>query len=653
MASKDEIYNAIRVSYQNGNTENVKRLAAYLQTMDSEPSQPKKVDSEGAVKKQVLDNAPVAMGITPAMASGFLRGARDVVDTGADYLSRGYDALTGAQENVRVKDMNAKAKEDYTQQYGDNSAASVARVGGNIAATLPATGLLGGVAKLAGATKLGNAIASGGMTTGGQAAGLSAKAADLLTRTAGGAINGGVSAGMVNPDDAVGGAVVGAAMPGAIGALGAGAKIIGNSGAAIRDLVTNKGQQKIALNALARFADNPNMLDQAASQITETGAKPTLAEINKDAGIATLQRSLSQLDPNISARFAERAGENNAARIKVLQDIAQNDAARTQAEFTRAEEAKPFYEQAKNAVYNVDESLKGLLDRPAFKEAMKRAKTLAENSGREFSFTTPAKISGEGATKKGAAKISGQSLQDLKMAMDEMLSDPQSGFSGKAGNVLRDNRAALIDWMEGVNNAFKDGRETYAELTKPLNQMDVGQRLLDKTTSAIRDMGGNQRLQANAFSKALNDEQGLVRKATDFKGVNALADVMTPQQIAALNSIRSELELSANLSNAANGAGSQTAKSLASQNLLRSLGLPDYAANNALTETLMRPFQFAAKSSEPRIREQLAEFLLNPDALKAAKESIAKQKPNALARLIQGSNNPLLYQAAPQMMVNR
>ena len=62
------------------------------------------------------------------------------------------------------------------------------------------------------------AIQSGGMT---------APGANLLTRTAGGAITGGVTAAAVNPEDAVAGAVAGGAMPGAVRALGAVGSAVG------------------------------------------------------------------------------------------------------------------------------------------------------------------------------------------------------------------------------------------------------------------------------------------------------------------------------------------------------------------------------------------------------------------------------------------
>lgn len=414
---------------------------------------------------------------------------------------------------------------------------------------------------------------------------------------------------------------------------------------------TESGQQRIAGRVLQEFSEDPAALRAASSGRTSTGAMPTLAEATRDRGVATLERAIGQQDPRAASAFAQRAAENNAARVGVIQGIAGDEGKRAAAEAARSKVAGEMYDAATNASYTVDSKLADLLKRPAIQQAMQRAKTLAENQGRQFAFdvTPSTPFAGAGGLSGGSSKqITGQGLQDLKMALDDMLSDPASGFAGKAGSTVKALRGQIVDWMESANPAFKEARTAYAAASKPINQMDVGQRLLDKTTGAIRDLGGNQRLQANAFARALNDEQGLVRNATGFRGVNALDDVMTPQQINQLNAVRNELELVANLAQAANGPGSQTAKSLASQNLLRQiagpLGVPQSWSESALLETLLRPVQFGMKAAEPRIQNKLTEILLDPsmarNALQAAQPA---QLSPAVQRLL-----PYLQQAAQQ-----
>lgn len=139
-----------------------------------------------------------------AMAKGF----QMLTDTGAEWLATGFDKLAGTNEADRVREMNARARAEYDAE-NTGILPAIQRVGGNILATLPVTSALGAGVTAAGAPRLGAAISSGGMTTGGGAR----PAVDMLTRMAGGGVNGYVSAGLVDPASANTGAAIGAALP--------------------------------------------------------------------------------------------------------------------------------------------------------------------------------------------------------------------------------------------------------------------------------------------------------------------------------------------------------------------------------------------------------------------------------------------------------
>ena len=98
------------------------------------------------------------------------------------------------------------------------------KLGGEVAGTAGAGGLIAKPVAMV-APKLAAAISSGGMTANG---------AGMLTRAAGGAINGGVSAGLINPEDAGMGTAIGAVAPGVIGLAGNLGKSIGEKAAATR-----------------------------------------------------------------------------------------------------------------------------------------------------------------------------------------------------------------------------------------------------------------------------------------------------------------------------------------------------------------------------------------------------------------------------------
>lgn len=421
------------------------------------------------------------------------------------------------------------------------------------------------------------------------------------------------------------------------GALGAGGVVAGRAlGAgyqAVKGLAEpfyDAGRQRIVGRTIERFAADPNAVRAAQGGATVTGAVPTLAEASKDTGIASLQRAIEQLDPSAAAVASERAMSNNAARINALQDIAGDPAKRAAAEKARDAVSKPLYKAADEAVARLDPEFANLAKRPAFATAIQKAEELAKNEGLDGIFF-------RGADGQPVA-LSGQGAHYIKKALDDLSEKGGASYMGKASaSSAGKTQGDFLAWLDQQVPEYAQAKQAFAEGTKPLNAMDVGQRLLDKTTSATRDMAGNRRMQANAFSRALNDEEQLLRQSTGFKGNNALADVMTPDQQKILSAIRDELELSANLSNAANGPGSQTAKSLASQNIVRQMlgptGLPQSWAESSLMQTALRPVQFALNAAEPRITGELANALMDPTVARAAIEAAKKQPAikNALA----------------------
>jgi hypothetical protein len=157
----------------------------------------------------------------------------------------------------------------------------------------------------------------------------------------------------------------------------------------------------------------------------------------------------------------------------------------------------PLYQQATNAVYQVDDQLANLLNRPVVAQAMNRAKALAENQGRRFQFATEsvAPFRGVGgAQMQQSRQITGQGLQDLKMALDDMLMDPASGIAGSEVRNVQNLRGQMVDWMEKANPDFKAARQTFAQKSTPINTMDVAQALMEK-------------LAARAFSLRSNDQR--------------------------------------------------------------------------------------------------------------------------------------------------
>lgn len=253
-----------------------------------------------------------------------MRGIRDVIDTPAEWLAGAFDKIAGTNEAERVRAMNKQAKQEWLDTTGEEILPHVQRVLGNIAGVAPFTSAAGAAVGATGAglgspvlQSLGRAISSGGMVTGRAGGG----AADLAIRAAGGGVNGYITAGMIEPEAANTGAVIGAATPlviqGAGNALQAARRAYnarGNVGLS-RDIAELAGVDPRNLDELARVRDA--LRQQGPSMIP--GEALTVPQILQTPGTSQAQRTIRAAAPTA---FAQREAEQEAARIAALNRVA-------------------------------------------------------------------------------------------------------------------------------------------------------------------------------------------------------------------------------------------------------------------------------------------------------------------------------------------
>lgn len=259
-----------------------------------------KAERSAFLRREFLTSPPVALA----------RGLKDIIDTGAGFLSR----LGGADEQARVRAMNEAGRAEFDKAAEGQILPQVARIAGNVTATVPAVTALGGaVAPLL--PRLGSAIRSGGMTTGAAPAGLAARTGDMGVRVAGGAIGGGLAAGMVNPEDAALGAGIGAVLPPVVAAAGTGANALGQ-------LLRSREAKAGAALAQALDAQDVNALAALLREAPELvpGSRPTVAQALQTPQAGILERVVS--DSPGGVRLKEALQAQAAARQAALEGVA-------------------------------------------------------------------------------------------------------------------------------------------------------------------------------------------------------------------------------------------------------------------------------------------------------------------------------------------
>lgn len=427
------------------------------------------------------------------LVAGAVRGAGSIGATLLAPYDMAKDALAGKGLSLESNRERRAGMDGGLQELGaqpDSWMYKGGKLAGEIAGTAGAGGLVAnGVSKVApaavtGAPKIAQlleAIKTGGFSLGGSTATtLGGKAAELGIRTLGGAISGGATAGLVDPEQAKGGAIVGGILPGATQAAGVVTNKLGS-------LIRGPEQSADAISAIKAARD-------AGYVIPPTQAKPTLTNrlLEGFSGKITTAQNASAKNADVTNALANKAlglADDVKLTPEVLQDVrkaagqaydalgqagtitpgASYNAALDKIASSHVQAAAGFPNAKASPVLDLVESLRS----PAFDASSAIAKIKELRSGADDAFRT-------GNTDVGlASKSAATALED---AIEQHLQ--QSGASG-------------------LLQQFKDARQLIAKSYSV-------EKALNVTTGAVdaRKLGGML-----PKGKPLSDE---LRQAGEF-----------------------------------------------------------------------------------------------------------------------------------------
>lgn len=615
MATADEYAQWIVDNQDKANTPEFRTVAAAYKDASAREKVPATQPSEddlSAARKQVFEELPWYKQL--AVGAG-----KSAVD-----LGRGVGQLVGAIPQSEIDE--SQRIDDAISGWG-----TAGQVLGTVGQLSVPFGAGAGVARLAGAgTKLGRA---------GQAvADVVTKSPMTLTGAAEQAALGGSLAAVqpVTSNESRGlniaaGAAGGAALP----LSGTGYKVVRRALepvtspqiAAARKLVEDAGGEQALADAIARAK---------SAGMSMAGAPYTLGQAGKSAGLSATERARAAVNPE---NFQPIYQAQTEARIGALRDIAQDPEALLAAKEARDEAAKAVYDPAfasdvqrqaselaaanaakmkatggigypGNAPVKLDPRLAALAGNPVIDAARRDAQTLAKTFGKDI----------------GDPMQSLEGLHYIKLAIDSQLNKPVANTSlgSYSDAALKSTKARLMDAIVGTENApgvspmYGMAAKQYAEMSRPINQMQVGQSLMDTLVGEATKYGANPKQQAEAYFRALKNAPAMIKRETGMS--MPLERIMTPEQMATLRKIGEDLARKVDAENLGRGVGSDTAQKLKRGTM----------ASNVMAEAakgrLGRVGEFASNLANFRVGGELDKMLQNPET--------AQQGYNALADLI-------------------
>lgn len=360
----------------------------------------------------------------------------------------------------------------------------------------------------------------------------------------------------------------GALAPGRVGAAMGTASRFTNPLAPITGTLSLAGRTVGAAGNLGYRSLNPkaNLLMEAAegrpdelinalrnpTQIVP-GSRPTAAQATAGTGLVRYQGLGAQAEDVLPTMYLTREMEQAAARQNALRTVAGTPADLQLQRDIRTNVANFTYPRAGRQLVPSDAQFESLAQRPAMQRAMQKADELARERNQQFQIgqnvpaqTVPSPILGANGAPIGSVTIPAQvaqypvnSLHNIKMALDDMVKDPASfGLGASEAAAISTTRAEFLRWLENRAPEYKTARTTFARQSEPINQMEVGQYLEAKLLSPL-DENAPQR--AGMFAQAVRDAPGTIKRSTGQSRFENLSDVLTPDQVTAVNAVRDDL----------------------------------------------------------------------------------------------------------------
>lgn len=530
-----------------------------------------------------------------------------VADTG-----RGVGQLVG----MVSRDDVAKAREQDAplMKTGGGITGDIA---GNVAMTLLPGGVLrsaGALTKAAGAAEAGNALRVAGNTL-------------LAPTTIPKAVAVGAGMGLAQPSTSTKETILNTGLgAGATAVVPAAAQGLRMVKAAAEPLYEG-GQQQIVGRLLNRVAgkDAPAVaekLKQAATPFVGPtpegeavrgtlgeivpGSVPTVGQAAGNPGVASLERTATAIEPAVGNEVAQRLKDQNAARIAHVETVAGEPGKREFFDAERRATAEELYQNAydkgiditrhpetgrflsKAEIAGTKGEITKLMQRPAIQTAVEKARELAANEGVSMKDMT------------GSVK----GLDYVKRALDDQI----GATAGNEQRILIGLKDRLLTTLDRISPDYAAARKVFADMSKPINQMDIGQSLLDKGVNKVTDT-----LEPGKFINSLTDKTAA--GATGFKKAT-LEGTLTNAQVNKLEAVKEDLQRAVAARNSAGGPGSDTVKKLAYSNLIDAAGIPTWLRALAPAQVAGNVASRGADALYGRANKEmgtkLAELMLDP-----------------------------------------
>lgn len=365
--------------------------------------------------------------------------------------------------------------------------------------------------------------------------------------------------------------------------------------------MTRQGVESTAGNVLSQVArDRTTALANLESYTpTVPGVTPTTAAAAKDYGLAGAERTLATLEP--TGRFPEVYAKNNAARNILLDKFAEKTATRDVLKLaedkrdliTSELRDKAFANSQPVAVTPINETIDSILKSPS------GARQVIE------SVFTDLKGRIQRVAKDGNADPA--YLYEIRKDINDIITGKAKGdlsmnARGQAMKELISLRNAMDDVIEAGAPGFRDYKETFAKMSKPVNQIEMLRDIKASVATGTEDpTTGFRGIAPVKFRKLVDDASGDLEKT------------LSKTQFNVLRNISDDIDRSLVIDKV-KPAGSDTFKNFSMANIIGGLMSrpPDYAKSPTVANAIVKPLNWLYSGPDEQVKALLIDAMLDP-----------------------------------------
>jgi hypothetical protein len=298
-------------------------------------------------------------------------------------------------------------------------------------------------------------------------------------------------------------------------------EIAGNDLAAIQAANANAAPGLTSAQAVQEAGIlNPAL--QAMGQRAPTSNIASAKAVKEAADVAGRVSQLEAVTPNLAKALSEReaAATSNygAAQTADAQRLALL-AAQEQQSRTLAGTAGPTFEA------KIAPELQALKNNPAIAAAQTEAKRLAATQGVDLGKDPMSTLEG---------------LHYMKLAIDAQFKSPTAttALQNYSTAALQNTKSQLLGAIDKLSPMYSGARVQYASMSEPVNQAQV----LNKMVETLKGSGAAAEKPAQFLNALGQGESALLKRADQNPRFGGVSEVLTPEQMAAVNKVSGELK---------------------------------------------------------------------------------------------------------------